>query len=49
MVRKQMLDGERPKKECEYCWKVEDIGPKMFPDRVYKSVIYTEDPTCRSK
>jgi len=25
MVRKQMLDGERPK-ECEYCWKVEDLG-----------------------
>ena len=42
MVRKQMLDGERPK-ECEYCWKVEDIGPQNVSDRVYKSVIYTED------
>ena len=42
MVRKQMLEGERPK-ECEYCWKVEDIGPQNVSDRVYKSVIYTED------
>ncbi len=42
MVRKQMLDGERPK-ECEYCWKVEDIGPDNVSDRVYKTVIYTED------
>ncbi len=42
MVRKQMLDGERPK-ECEYCWKVEDIGPQNVSDRVYKTVIYTED------
>ena len=42
MVRKQMLEGERPK-ECEYCWKVEDIGADNVSDRVYKSVIYTED------
>ena len=42
MVRKQMQQGERPK-ECEYCWKVEDLGPKNVSDRVYKTVIYTED------
>jgi pyruvate-formate lyase-activating enzyme len=42
MVRKQMQCGERPK-ECEYCWKVEDLGPNNVSDRVYKTVIYTED------
>ena len=39
MVRKQMLDGERPK-ECDYCWKVEDLGKEYVSDRTYKSVIY---------
>lgn len=42
MVRKQMLDGERPA-ECDYCWRVEDLGPQMVSDRVYKSIIYTDD------
>ena len=42
MVRKQMLDGERPK-ECEYCWKVEDLGKEYVSDRTYKSVIYKEE------
>ena len=42
MVRKQMLDGERPK-ECDYCWKVEDLGKNYVSDRTYKSVIYKEE------
>ena len=25
LIRKQMLEGIRPK-ECEYCWKIEDLG-----------------------
>jgi organic radical activating enzyme len=41
LIRKQMLEGERPK-ECEYCWKIEDLGSDKVSDRVYKSVIYTD-------
>ena len=41
-IRKQMMEGERPK-ECEYCWKIEDLGPDKVSDRVYKSVIYTDE------
>lgn len=41
LVRKQMLVGEHPT-ECEYCWKVEDLGPEKISDRVYKSNIYTD-------
>tara|TARA_R100000005_G_C4999181_1_gene205886 strand:+ start:384 stop:1931 length:1548 start_codon:yes stop_codon:yes gene_type:complete len=42
MRRREMLKGSRPK-ECEYCWKVEDIGRNNVSDRVYKSVIYTDE------
>lgn len=42
LVRKEMLEGIRPK-ECEYCWKIEDLGPDKVSDRVYKSVIYSDD------
>lgn len=41
MVRQQMMVGEKPK-ECEYCWKVEALGPQHVSDRVYKSIIYTD-------
>jgi organic radical activating enzyme len=49
-VRKQMLIGERPK-ECEYCWKIEDLGQDKISDRVFKSVIYTDQELeeCRDK
>lgn len=40
-TRKQMQKGERPP-ECEYCWKIEDMGRDAVSDRVYKTVIYTE-------
>lgn len=40
--RKLMLKGERPA-GCEYCWKIEDIGPEMVSDRVFKTNIYNED------
>lgn len=40
-MRKMMQDGERPL-ECEYCWKIEDIGRDNISDRVFKSVIHTE-------
>ena len=40
--RTQMLAGERPS-GCEYCWKIEDIGPDAISDRVHKSVIYDDE------
>ena len=42
LIRKQMLDGIRPK-ECDYCWKIEDLGKDKISDRVYKSVIYSDE------
>ena len=47
-VRKQMMDGVRPK-ECEYCWKIEDLGEDKVSDRVYKSVIYTDQELIDAK
>jgi len=32
----EMLDGIRPS-ECEYCWKIEDLGKDYISDRIYKS------------
>jgi organic radical activating enzyme len=42
MEREQMQRGERPA-GCEYCWKIEDIGRDNISDRVYKTVIYTDE------
>lgn len=39
--RRQMQQGERPK-ECEYCWKIEDIKRDNVSDRVFKTVIYED-------
>ena len=33
---KKMLRGDRPS-ECEYCWKIEDLGENYFSERIYKS------------
>ena len=33
--RRQMCAGERPA-GCEYCWKIEDMGPDYISDRIYK-------------
>jgi organic radical activating enzyme len=41
LIRKQMIEGEFPK-ECEYCWKIEGLGQDKVSDRVFKSVIYTD-------
>jgi hypothetical protein len=41
LVREQMLRGEQPE-ECDYCWKIEALGPDKISDRVYKSIIYTD-------
>jgi organic radical activating enzyme len=40
-MRKMMLEGERPA-ECEYCWKVEDMGKNHISDRVFKTEIFTD-------
>lgn len=41
-MRKMMQEGERPQ-ECEYCWKVEDIGRDNISDRVYKTEIFSDE------
>ena len=40
--RRQMKCGDRPE-GCEYCWKIEDMGPKHVSDRIYKSKIYSDE------
>ena len=40
--RHQMQVGKRPA-GCEYCWKIEDIGRDNISDRVYKTVIYSDE------
>ena len=42
LIRKQMQNGIRPR-ECEYCWKIEDLGPEYVSDRYDKSFIDTEE------
>lgn len=41
-ARGEMQRGIRPK-ECEYCWKIEDLGPENISDRVFKTVIYDDE------
>jgi len=45
--RRQMQAGERPA-GCEYCWKIEDIGRDNVSDRVYKTVIYSDEDLDRA-
>lgn len=42
LARAQMLKGERPK-ECDYCWRVENMGESHVSDRVFKSEIYSQE------
>ena len=32
--REKMLMGERPT-ECDYCWRIQDLKPRLFLDRHY--------------
>jgi organic radical activating enzyme len=41
-MRRQMQCGERPR-ECEYCWRMEDMGKDAVSDRTFKSIIYTDE------
>ena len=40
--RVMMREGGRPA-GCEYCWKIEDMGRDAISDRVYKTVIYSDE------
>jgi pyruvate-formate lyase-activating enzyme len=40
--RADMQAGLRPK-GCEYCWKIEDMGKDSISDRVYKTLLYTDE------
>ena len=40
--REQMQRGERPA-GCDYCWKIEDMNKDAISDRVYKTVIHSEE------
>lgn len=41
LVRKQMLEGKQTK-ECDYCWRIENLKSNQTSDRYYKSVIYED-------
>ena len=41
-MRKMMLNGIRPN-ECEYCWKIEDIGKDHISDRVMKTITFSDE------
>lgn len=38
-ARKEMINGIRPK-ECDYCWKIEDLNKDYISDRHYKTADY---------
>lgn len=40
--RQMMQRGERPP-GCDYCWKIEDLQQNAVSDRVYKTVIYSDE------
>lgn len=41
LMRKMMLEGTKPQ-ECEYCWKIEDLGRNSISDRAYKTAVHKE-------
>ena len=41
-MRRKMQKGERPR-ECEYCWKMEDMKKDAVSDRTFKSIIYSDE------
>ena len=40
--REMMQNGQRPT-GCDYCWKIEDMGKDAISDRVYKTVIHSDE------
>lgn len=47
-VREMMRVGKYPA-ECSYCWKIEEIGKDNISDRVYKSLVYSEEDIRKLK
>ena len=47
LMRKYMQEGKRPA-ECEYCWKVEDMGKDHISDRVFKTEIFKDEDVEKS-
>lgn len=41
-MREMMKKGEKPS-ECDYCWKVESMGPDFTSDRVFKSLQFSPE------
>ena len=41
-MREMMQKGEKPS-ECDYCWKVEGMGPNFTSDRVFKSLQFSPE------
>jgi len=41
-MRDLMQEGDKPA-ECDYCWKVESMGPTFVSDRVFKSLQFTPE------
>jgi organic radical activating enzyme len=42
LVRREMQNGIQTK-ECDYCWKMENLEKDLVSDRYYKSSIYKDD------
>lgn len=47
-MRKLMQEGIRPN-ECEYCWKIEDMGKDSISDRVMKSITFTDQENIEAQ
>ena len=47
LMRKYMQEGKRPA-ECEYCWKVEDMGKNHVSDRTFKTEIFKDEDIHKS-
>lgn len=41
-MRELMQQGHKPS-ECDYCWKIESMGPDYLSDRVFKSLQFTHE------
>ncbi len=41
-MRELMQQGHKPS-ECDYCWKIESMGPDYVSDRVFKSLQFTHE------
>ena len=41
LVRKELQEGKQSR-ECEYCWKIENLDKNLVSDRIYKSQVYDD-------